>query len=358
MKKRVNSILTLILLVSLCACGGEDEETAMPAPVIPVVSTEGLNSPPPSWPPEEGKNTFVVSMLGDCTLSSSQYNNDYEKVLNGDYTWPFSGMIEYLAGDDFTLANLECAFSEKQLTGYTTFFFCGPPEHAEILVEGSVECVTMGNNHTEDFGQPGIDSTHEALDAVQMPYIDEDACQVFDVEGMKLGVYVTHYMPTVEAVEAGIAELQELEPDIIIVSAHWGNEGEYQPTDEQVEVAHAAIDAGADIVYGSHPHVLQPTEKYGDGFICYSLGNFSFGGNTAPRDRDTAIAQATITLNRDGNYAVEKVECIPCCLSSTEKLNDYRPVPYEEGTEEYERTVSKLNGTFEGSDLSIDYSNL
>ena len=228
----------------------------------------------------------------------------------------------------------------------------------------------MGNNHTEDFGQKGIDRTHDALDAVGMPYIDADDCRIFEVEGMHLGVYVAPYMPTVEDVQSGVVALQERGADIIVVCAHWGNEGTYHPTTEQQEVGHAAIDAGADIVCGDPwgiggkdgPEgwsvILARTEQYGDGYILYSMGNFSFGGNTAPRDRDAAIAQAHITLSRDGLYSVESLEFIPCCLSSTEKVNDYRPQPYEEGSEEYVRTMSKLNGTFDGPDLTINYSSL
>ena len=216
----------------------------------------------------------------------------------------------------------------------------------------------MGNNHTEDFGQKGIDRTHAALDAVGTPYIDANGYQIFEVEGMRLGVYVAPYMPTEADVRSGVAALQAEQADLIVVCAHWGNEGTYHPTEEQTRVGHAAIDAGADIVYGTHPHVLQPMEQYGDGYILYSMGNFSFGGNTAPRDRDAAIAQAHITLNRDGLYSVESLDFIPCCLSSTPKVNDYRPEPYEEGSEEYERTISKLNGTFDGPDLNVNYSHL
>lgn len=358
MKQYLLTAVLLCMVFLFAACGEKEADTPLPEAEAPVVATSGITTPDPNWPPEGVKTELTLSMIGDCTLSSSQYNNDYEKVLDGDCTWPFSGTIQYLGQDDFTLANLECAFSDEPMTGAYTFYFYGPTSHAEILTEGSVECVTMGNNHTEDFGQKGIDRTHDALDAVGMPYIDADDCRIFEVEGMHLGVYVAPYMPTVEDVQSGVAALQERGADIIVVCAHWGNEGTYHPTTEQQEVGHAAIDAGADIVYGTHPHVLQPMEQYGDGYILYSMGNFSFGGNTAPRDRDAAIAQAHITLSRDGLYSVESLEFIPCCLSSAEKVNDYRPQPYEEGSEEYVRTMSKLNGTFDGPDLTINYSSL
>ena len=137
---------------------------------------------------------------------------------------------------------------------------------------------------------------------------------------------------------------------------HWGIEGSYRPAGTQTALGQAAIDAGADIVYGSHPHVLQPIVEYNGGYIVYSLGNFVFGGNTAPRDRDTAIVQFTVKRAADGTVSVEGWEAIPCSLSSTPVSNDFRPEPYNEGSEEYERTMSKLNGTFTGPDLVVDYS--
>ena len=112
-------------------------------------------------------------------------------------------------------------------------------------------------------------------------------------------------------------------------------------TANQESFAHAAIDAGAHIVFGTHPHVLQKMEAYNGGYIFYSLGNFSFGGNTAPRDVDTAIAQ--VTVKKDGDsWAVDDYDLIPCRLSSTDSKNDYCPRPYKEDEEGYARALGKL----------------
>ena len=112
------------------------------------------------------------------------------------------------------------------------------------------------------------------------------------------------------------------------------------------------------MVYGSHPHVLQKIERYQEGLILYSMGNFSFGGNTNPRDRDTAIVQIRLVEDDDGKLALQGYEVTPCCLSSTDGINDYCPMPYEKGTEGYARVFSKLNGIYDGPDLSVDYSSL
>lgn len=334
----------------------DDYETGPENSPVPSISP----SPEPTWPPEGVQTEFVISMVGDCTLASSQLNNDFEKVINGDYTYPFSGTIDYFAKDDFTIANLECTFSDKwmQNVAYGTFFFLGKAAHANILVEGGVECVTMANNHTEDYGKRGIDDTHAALDAVGMKYVDNDSYQIYDINGMKLALYAIN-MPTAETIKAGIERLKANEhPDIIMAACHFGVEGKYNPTQTQKEAAHAAIDAGADFVIGSHPHVLQITEEYNGGYILYSLGNFSFGGNTNPRDKDSVIAQVVYELHPDGSYSRKEVRFIPISISGDAKGNDYRPVPYEEGSEGYNRVMSKLDGSFDGKDLVIDYSNM
>ena len=150
-------------------------------------------------------------------------------------------------------------------------------------------------------------------------------------------------------------KLKEAGADILIFAPHWGTEGSYKVTANQESFAHAAIDAGAHIVFGTHPHVLQKMEAYNGGYIFYSLGNFSFGGNTAPRDVDTAIAQ--VTVKKDGDsWAVDDYDLIPCRLSSTDSKNDYCPRPYKEDEEGYTRALSKLDGSWTGSDLSVDYS--
>ena len=146
--------------------------------------------------------------------------------------------------------------------------------------------------------------------------------------------------------------------EIVICAFHWGTEGSYRPTDAQKRFGRAAIDAGADIVYGHHPHVLQPIEEYKDGYIFYSLGNFSFGGNHFPRDMDSAILQMEVIRDLEGNVSLGELTIIPVSISSRSGQNNFQPIPYEEGTKEYERTMSKLDGSFTGPDLVVDYSDM
>ncbi len=273
-------------------------------------------------------------------------------------SWPFSGTLEYFEDDYLSIANLECNFSDNPLYSSRLFHFKGPSEHAKILSLGSIEYVALGNNHIMDFGQKGYEDTVAILDAEGIAYSGPNSSIIYSVdEGIRIGLYSAPWMATLEQVLAGVEQLKaEGICDIIIVLMHWGKEGSYRVFDTQSSIGRAAIDAGANIVYGSHPHVLQRIEEYSDGIILYSLGNFSFGGNSAPRDRDTAIVQIDIIRDLDKSIRLGDMRLIPCALSSDPVYNDYRPVPYEKGSPEYERTLSKLNGEWRGPDLVVDYS--
>ena len=328
-----------------------DYQTASPEP-----TDDSTASPTPS--PEPADEYFVISMVGDCTLSSSQREDTFETVVNGDRSWPFSGTKQYFEDDYLTIANLECSLSEEKLYGSSTFQFCGDSGNAEMLVQGGVDFVTLGNNHTMDFGQTGLENTESVLEKYGVAYAAPDASYIYESDGgITVGLYAAPWSASEYQVRSGVSALaNNRDVDIVICLMHWGIEGAYRQNDAQATIGKAAIDAGADIVYGSHPHVLQPIVEYNGGWIIYSLGNYVFGGNTAPRDRDTAIVQFTVKRAADGTVTVEGYEAVPCSLSSTPVTNDFRPEPYEEGSDEYERAMSKLNGTFDGPDLVVDYS--
>ncbi len=368
--KRSTAFLIILLLLAIALGAGVfylakdlDYSFLIPDETPPeAAETEPVFTPEPTPAPETPvPDTFVISMIGDCTLCSTQYNNDFEDVLaKHDLNWPFSGTKIFFENDEFTLANLECSFSDSSLTSSSLFYFCAPASHADILKNGSIDCVTLGNNHTNDFGEQGLLDTQSILDAKSIEWVGQGDAKVFQTpNGLKVGVYCPGWTGLSEAnIRDGIAALQSAGAQICIFAPHWGNEGSYTVSDNQIAFAHIAIDAGAQIVCGTHPHVLQHVEEYNGGYIFYSLGNYCFGGNTAPRDRDTAIAQVTVKTLPDGTASVQEYTLIPCCLSSTPGVNDYRPVPYGEDTEDYARSMSKLDGSFSGPDLTVDYSEI
>ena len=117
------------------------------------------------------------------------------------------------------------------------------------------------------------------------------------------------------------------------------------------------MDAGADFVYGSHAHTLQPAEEYKGKLIYYSMGNWTFGGNTNPRDKDTVMVRLTVMRDLDGSISLADRENIPCSSSGESNINNYQPVILDEeaDAERCARIRAKLDGSFTGSDLSIGY---
>ena len=129
-----------------------------------------------------------------------------------------------------------------------------------------------------------------------------------------------------DMLKESIRSFREEGADVVIACCHWGIEKEYYPNDYQQTTAHELIDAGADLVIGNHPHVLQGVEEYNGKLILYSLGNFSFGGNKNPSDKDTMMFQQTFTIE-DGEVKTDPIDAriIPCRLSSASGYNDFQP---------------------------------
>ena len=328
-----------------------------------IIDEDFLSSPSPNATPapsdavqtEPDSERFTISLVGDCTLAG----NRFQSLCGDDMGYPFENVREYFENDDATIANLECNFSDALLSSGSLFHFKAPTENADMLVSGGIDFVTTANNHIMDYGQRGLDDTLSALDERGIAYGVDGQSVVFTTKsGLKLGIYCGYggFMISETQVKEAIDKLKADGAEYIICALHWGVEGAYRPNAYQKNLAHAAIDAGADLVYGSHPHVLQPAEEYGGGLILYSLGNFSFGGNSFPRDYDSVIVQLTLCRNADGDVSLEACDYIPCSMSGSNENNDFRPTPYKKGSKEFERTMSKLDGSFTGADLEVDYS--
>lgn len=322
---------------------------ASPAAEPPVLEREpGTGAVEPPAKIEEApkdQKRFVISLLGDCTLSSSHYTNHFESVVGDDLAYPFSNVAEILTADDLTLANLECSFSDKRLESQSQYAFCGQTKYAESLALGGVDCVSMANNHTHDFGSVGVADTAAALENVRVAGIQGNQSMCFDLghdDGttLRVGIYVLPFNGSADQMKKGAARLREEGADIVIACMHAGAEKIYVPTARQTYLAHAAVNGGADVVVGTHPHVLQPAEAYQNGLILYSLGNFCFGGNRNPGDKDTVIAQLIVDVEETG--VSWDMEYVPCRVSSVANTNDYRPTPYEEGSEGHQRCLRKL----------------
>lgn len=354
----------------------EVSSPAAPAEMVRNAVPAAAVTPTPEPTPEPEPEYFTISMVGDCTLWSNAnyayHPAGYKGVINGDYSYPFANSVQYTGTDDLTLANLECVLSDKNLTyDYTwaTFYFLAPTEYANILIDGGVDFVSTANNHSIDYFDTGRQETYAALDNYGVPYGKEGQSQIITTEsGLRVGIYTagTYMRPdqNTSAVLAAIDEMKQNGAEYIVCMFHWGEESIYKLSDHQTTLAHSCIDAGANLIYGSHSHMVQPVEEYNGGYIFYSLGNWTFGGNTNPRDPDTVLAQIHVKRDIDGTVSNDGFDAIPYCVSSkiaeaqagSQNYNDYKPTPYEEGSEAYERVMSKLAGTFEADNKPPDYS--
>ena len=329
---------------------------------LDIVRTAESSAAPVSTPlptPEPTPQYFELSFVGDCTLASTSYNKklavSYESVVGTNYAYPFEKTVQYFADDDFTFANLECALTNSNASDDKNFCFRADPSYTQILISGGVDFVTLGNNHTLDYGEQGYEDTKAALNGAGIGYAGRNEGTVYETKsGLKIGVYAVSFGQT-QQIKDGVSALKAAGADFVVAAIHWGDEGSYDVNALQKEQGHAAIDSGADVVIGSHPHTLQPCEEYNGKYIYYSMGNWSFGGNTAPRDPDTIILKLRIERNIDGKLSLANREIIPCASTGVVGGNNYQPVPYEEGSKEYLRTLSKIDGSFDGPDLTINY---
>ncbi len=304
---------------------------------------------------EPGPEEFTLTFAGDCTFAMS----GFDAAVAGDYTYPFRGVQDYFATDDCTFVNLECALSDRGTKASKLFTFRGDPAYVNILTEGSVEFASLVNNHSMDFGQVAYDDTKALLEEAGVYYGENREITLIELErGLKIGVLSLYFPQTTDGIASSIKSLREQGAHIVVVCVHWGEEYHFKPNDVQVNVGRYAIDNGADIVYGQHPHVLQPIEEYNGGIIFYSLANFSFGGNPMPGDMDTAILQQKIVLQPDGNAELGELNIVPCFVSGTPTVvNNYQPVPMdpEKDADAYARVLRKLKGEYELDKLHVGY---
>ncbi|MBQ7885268.1 MAG: CapA family protein [Clostridia bacterium] len=293
------------------------------------------------WP-----KTFTVTLAGDTTLGSTddlrKRDDCFERVAEEKgYGWFFSGLTDLFATDDMTLVNFEGTLTEETQKKEKKFNFKGPAEYTDILTLGSVEAVTVANNHTLDYGTQGRDDTIANLENAGITVSGNGTLGVFEKNGVKVGMtgYCFPYKDGKKDISKDVKALREMGCQIVIASFHWGSEYREDFTGEQRSIGRAAIKAGADIVVGHHPHIVQGIESYEDSYILYSVGNLVFGGNVDPDDRDAYAARVTFTVHEDRAEAPE-VTIVPLRLTALSDGTDYRPVIAK--GEEADRIVNRI----------------
>lgn len=256
-----------------------------------------------------GEPDIVMNFAGDCTFA-----DHFETAVGDSVDSPFAA-LPWFGEADISMVNLENPITIGGKKIAKEFNFCMHPKYLQVLLNGGVDIVTLANNHIYDFGKDGLFDTMRYLDSVNVKYVgagkniaEARRPAVFDVRGVKIG-FLAYYgngdwHPATEAapgtapryrhyIEEDIQRLRKDGMDFVVVNYHWGEEKSQYPDGYQIGLARFTIDAGADLVIGHHPHVLQGIERYKHGIIAYSLGNFIFGGHSRP-EYDTAVFQVRI----------------------------------------------------------------
>lgn len=343
--KKILLCLIMVLMVVGCSSSGDGNTTE---------KKESKKKDETSTVEKEPVNVSVkMSFAGDCTLGnyagqsySGSFNQEYANQGN-DTTYFLRNVKSVFEQDDLTIVNLEGPLTTATSHAEKQFAFSGPYEYANILTSGSVEMVSLANNHSEDYFAQGMSDTKNILDEKGIGYFGYEISCVKEVNGIKIGFLGYRSMSVSMNNEQGRATIKAAIEDLknnqganaVVVFYHWGIERDYSANDDQRELAKFSIDSGADLVVGSHPHVIQGVEEYNGKQIVYSLGNFCFGGNKNPSDTDSMIYSITMNFT-DGKFTSETHEIIPCSITTSSSRNNYQPTILE--GDEKQRVLDKI----------------
>lgn len=328
---------------------GESQESVSPPPGQEEDSSVSEESEETDSESETVRIT--ISAAGDVTMGNYlgqgyeiSFRQTYDQGAGDSYF--FGNVAEIFGEDDLTVVNLEGPLTRSEnARTEQTYCISGDPEYVNILTAGNVEAVSMANNHRLDYWEEGTADTVTALEEAGISYAYDDIYCMTEVKGIRIGIVSVNEVGQGAGVEKylqeGIAQLRAQGADLVLACCHWGIEREYYPEDYQKSLGRKCIDWGADLVIGHHPHVLQGVEEYEGKFILYSLGNFCFGANRNPEDKDCMIFQQTFTFVEGEKQDDREIRVIPCSVSSVSTRNDYRPTPAE--GEEAVRILNKIN---------------
>lgn len=309
---RVLLALTAVFFAVLAACSNsESEPGATPSPMPPEFLVNPTEVPTPSptptptptpvpevdpltlddiFPPRDLDSlgldsSRVRTLVATGDVIPARFTDATIRELGDDFLYTVEATAHITSDADLTVANLEAPLVEFCPYHDSGFTFCGRPGFVEAFVAAGVDVVTLENNHITNYGPQGVAETVEHLEAADLAWADRYDAAIVDVRGLKFGFIAFNGVG--EAIDRAhmrqqISALAE-EVDVVAVAYHWGAEYVTLPTtapgiapDDPVEIGHEAIDAGADLVIGNHPHWVQGVELYNGGFIAYAHGNFIF----------------------------------------------------------------------------------
>ena len=287
------------------------------------------------WREAPGYDSVQLALTfgGDCTLGRG-HNFSYSRSFDEMYdlkgpSYFFSDITEFF-DDDLTMVNFEGTLTTSTIHANKTFAFKGRPEYAKVIDEGSIDVVSVANNHSMDYLQRGFDDTVRYLS----PYVAVSGyarMPIVTVKGVRIGFAsnVGWSFDTAQKnfIDNAIRNLRQRGAELIVFNYHWGIEKSYHSDATQRAIGHYCIDQGADLVIGHHPHVVQEVEVYKGKPIAYSLGNLVFGGNNNPSDKKCLIFRQNYTFDLNTRkISASSHQAIPYKISSVSWRNDYHPI--------------------------------
>ena len=291
--------------------------------------------------------TVLFTFTGDCTLGSepSKYkltNSFHSFAINYGYDYFFSDFREMFSNDDLTVINFEGVFTDEILRETKkTYCFRGPTDFVKIMTGSSVEAACLANNHTDDFGPAGAESTRKTLEENGIIWFANDDYAVWEHDGLKIAIFGAQSAKIKGKQGPYVKKVRELKEsgavDAIIFCVHIGLEYSSYRNAYAEEIAADVTAAGADLVIMHHPHVLQGIDILNGRTVFYSLGNFVFGGNSSVRSqydphriwvtaRYTVAVQAKLTFTDSGKYLGQQITVYPAYTSVDPVINFFRPV--------------------------------
>lgn len=301
--------------------------------------------------PKHNSTRITLSFLGDCMLASycgqeSKGNMNW-CLKNYDTSYFFEKTLPLISKDDFTIANLECVLSDSALAktpkNYSpAYWYLGPTKAAKVLKDSSIDAVSLSNNHAKDYGSAGYVDTKKALEKETVKWGDFENPIILKKDSVKIGIICHGFWGSYQQADivAAIKKLSEY-TDIQIVFFHGGTERIHSPEAWKIKGCYAFVNAGADLVIGGHPHVLQPYEEYKGVSIVYSIGNFCYGGSKGPENR-TIVYQHTFTLDSNKKITSSEEKITPFYVFSGTS-NNWQPCPVE-NKEVYNKIMNFMYG--------------
>ena len=320
--------------------------------------------------------TINMAVIGDIMCHGPNFKDAYNaNTKQYDFSTFFTQIKSYISEADIAIGNLETTFAggKRAYSGYPTFN--SPVALAEDVSDMGIDLLTTANNHSLDTGYDGLVNTLNELDKLGISHTgtfrsqeEKDSILIKDVNGIKIAflcyTYGTNGIPVPsgkshcinlideDLIKSQLETAKSKNPDLICVSMHWGIEYKTKQNSEQEKLADLLFENGADIILGSHPHVLQPMEKRTiklddgttkDGFVIYSLGNF-VSNQSDKNTKDSIILDLQITKHSDGKITIDSYDYTPIYMQNNgaNATNRYELVDLEKKIAEYENGNSNI----------------